>query len=97
VYDAILAHLLTLGPVHEDAVGVGVFLKRDRKLAEVRPRSRDVSLALYLPRPVADRRFAKVLGPTGTRVVHFLMLRDASEVDEQVRGWLTEAFLHASG
>jgi hypothetical protein len=24
-------------------------------------------------------------------------LRDASEVDEQVRGWLTEAFLHASG
>jgi hypothetical protein len=25
------------------------------------------------------------------------MLRDASEVDEQVRGWLTEAFLHASG
>jgi uncharacterized protein DUF5655 len=97
VYDAILAHLLTLGPVHEDAVGVGVFLKRDRKLAEVRPRSRDVSLALYLPRPVADRRFAKVLGPTRTRVVHFLMLRDASEVDEQVRGWLTEAFLHASG
>jgi hypothetical protein len=30
-------------------------------------------------------------------VVHFLMLRDASEADEQVRGWLTEAFLHASG
>jgi hypothetical protein len=23
--------------------------------------------------------------------------RDASEVDEQVRGWLTEAFLHAPG
>jgi hypothetical protein len=30
-------------------------------------------------------------------VVHFLMLRDASEVDKQVRGWLAEAFLHASG
>jgi hypothetical protein len=97
VYDAILAHLVTLGPVHEDAVGVGVFLKRDRKLAEVRPRSRDVLLGLYLPRPVPDRRFSKVLGPSAPRVVHLLPLRDAAEVDEQVRGWLTEAFLHASG
>src|SRR5215470_19772214 len=34
VYAAIQAHLLSLGPVHEDAVAVGVFLKRDRKLAE---------------------------------------------------------------
>ncbi len=25
------------------------------------------------------------------------MLRDPAEVDEQVRGWLTEAFLHSSG
>ena len=62
VYDAIAAHLLGLGPVHEDAVGVGVFLKRDRKLAEVRPRTRDVSLALYLPRPAHDPRFSRVLG-----------------------------------
>jgi len=97
VYDAILAHLRTLGPVHEDAVGVGVFLKRDRKLAEVRPRSGDVLLGLYLPRPVPDRRFSKVIGPSGPRVVHLLPLRDAADVDDQVRGWLTEAFLHASG
>ncbi len=97
VYDAILAHLQGLGPVHEDAVTVGVFLKRDRKLAEVRPRSRDVSLALYLPRPVRDPRIAKVLGPGGPRVVHFLFIRAPEEVDEQVRAWLTEAFLHASG
>lgn len=97
VYDAILAHLQDLGPVHEDAVSVGVFLKADRKLAEVRPRSRDVSLALYLPRPVRDPRIARVLGPAAPRVVHFLLLREPEEVDDQVRTWLTEAFLHASG
>lgn len=96
VYDAILAHLESLGPVHEDAVGVGVFLKRDRKLAEVRPRSRDVLLGLYLPRPVHDPRIAKVLAPGSPRVVHLLMLRSADEVDGQLRDWLTEAFLHAS-
>jgi hypothetical protein len=82
--------------VHEDAVGVGVFLKRDRKLAEVRPRSRDVSLALYLPRPVHDPRISRVLSPGAPRVIHILLLRDATQVDPQVREWLTEAFLHAS-
>jgi hypothetical protein len=97
VYDEIMAHLRGLGPVHEDAVGVGVFLKSDRKLAEVRPRSRDVSLALYLPRPVHDPRISRVLGQGGPRVVHVLLLHAAEDVDDQVRGWLTEAFLHASG
>ncbi|MDX6390657.1 MAG: hypothetical protein QOJ73_1720 [Streptosporangiaceae bacterium] len=96
VYDAIMAHLLDLGPVHEDAVGVGVFLKRDHKLAEVRPRSRDVSLALYLPRRVDHPRIGRVLGNSASRVVHLLLLREADDVDEQVRDWLTEAFLHAS-
>ena len=74
-----------------------VFLKRDRKLAEVRPRSRDVSLALYLPRPVRDPRIAKMYGPGAPRAVHMIFLREPGEVDEQVRGWLTDAFLHASG
>ena len=96
VYDAIMAHLLDLGPVHEDAVGVGVFPKRDHKLAEVRPRSRDVSLALYLPRRVNHPRISRVLGNSASRVVHLLLLREADDVDEQVRDWLTEAFLHAS-
>jgi hypothetical protein len=30
-------------------------------------------------------------------VVHVILLRGPGEVDGQVRGWLTEAFLHASG
>jgi hypothetical protein len=96
VYDAVLAHLLTLGPVHEDATRVGVFLKRDRKLAEVRPRSRDVSLALYLPRQVRSPRITRVIGAGTPRVVHLLSLRTAEDVDDEVRGWLSEAFVHAS-
>lgn len=95
IYDAILAHVESLGPVHEDAVSVGVFLKRDRKLAEVRPRSKDVWLGLYLPRSTPDPRFAKIW-PGGQRVVHTLLLREPADVDDQVCRWLTEAFLHAS-
>jgi hypothetical protein len=45
----------------------------------------------------AARRFSRVLGRSGPRVVHVLTLRTADEVDDQVRAWLTEAYLHASG
>ena len=51
LYDVILARLLLSGPVHEDAVSVGVFLKADRKIAEVRPMVRTVKVWVLLPRP----------------------------------------------
>jgi hypothetical protein len=41
-------------------------------------------------------RISRVLGNSASRVVHLLLLREADDVDEQVRDWLTEAFLHAS-
>jgi hypothetical protein len=95
-YDVILAHLLTLGPVHEDAVAVGVFLKHDRKLAEVRPRSRDLSLALCLPRRVHHPRIARIMNPDGQRVWNVLLVRTPDDVDDQVQQWLTEAYVYAS-
>lgn len=96
IYDSIVEYLDGLGTVHEDAVDVGVFLKRDRKLAEVRPRSADVELTLYLPRTVRDPRIARVLGAGGPRVVHQILLRGEEDVDDQVQRWLAEAFDYAS-
>jgi hypothetical protein len=92
VYDAIAAHLRTLGEIHEDAVKVGVFLKRDRKLAEVRPRSRDVLVYLFLPHPIETARIRPLRDTSGPRVTHRLALREPSEVDGEVRDWLTAAF-----
>lgn len=97
VYDAIVDHLATLGPVHEDAVSVGVFLKRERKVAEVRPRSADVLLLIFLPHRVENARIRPLPGSTGARVVHRLPLREAGDVDDAVRDWLTIAYHDASG
>lgn len=96
MYDAIVDHLRTLGPVHEDAVSVGVFLKTDRKLAEVRPRSADILVYLYLPLPVHDPRIRRIIGAGSARVVHELILREPAAVDDFVRDLLTRAFHHAS-
>ena len=94
-YDAIAAFLRGLGPVHEDAVGVGVFLKRERKLAEVRPMARSLSVELVLPRRVDDPRVVRHLPLAGGRIVHVLRLHSAEQVDDRLRDWLAEAYLAA--
>ena len=96
IYDAIVHHVRSIGPVHEDAVDVGVFLKSDRKLAEIRPHPRSLELALYLPFRVEGGRIRRVVSVGEGRHVHLLTLRQVGDVDEQVRDWLTLAFLAAS-
>ena len=53
IYGAVIEHLSSLGPIHEDAVNVGIFLKSDSKIAEFRPRVRSVLLGLYFPYEVS--------------------------------------------
>jgi hypothetical protein len=95
IYDRLMAHLEGLGPIHKDAVSVGVFLKGDRKFAEIRPMARSLSVALLLPRAVRDGRFTRVLRGSGGQAWHFLRLGSVAEVDEQVLDWLTEAYMNS--
>lgn len=96
IYDAVVAHVRSLGPVHEDAVQVGVFLKVRAKLAELRPKSRWLLLTLVLPRPLSGPRFAKVLQTAADSYVHFIKLASVDDVDDELRNWLSEAY-HAAG
>jgi len=92
VYRAVINHLNSLGPVHEDAVNVGIFLKSDRKIAEFRPRVRSVQLGLYLPYELSDDRIARALPAAADRVIHLINLTSANQVDDQLRDWLAEAY-----
>ena len=92
IYAAVITHLKTIGPIHEDAINVGIFLKSDRKIAEFRPRVRSVLLSLYLPYEVGDPRFARILPVAADRIVHVIKLTNADQVDDQLREWLSEAY-----
>ena len=92
IYVVVIDHLNSLGPVHEDAVSVGIFLKSDRKIAEFRPRVRSVLLSLYLPYEVTGPRIARTLPTAADRVVAMIKLISADQVDDQLREWLTEAY-----
>jgi hypothetical protein len=92
IYGAVIEHLSSLGPIHEDAVNVGIFLKSDRKIAEFRPRVRSVLLSVYLPYELIDARIARTLPAAEGRVIHLIKLTSADQVDDQLREWLTAAF-----
>jgi len=85
-YDTIVADLRELGELHEDAVKIGVFLKCERKLAEIRPRSKDLLVWIYLP-AVVDESLAQ--GRSGDRVLHRIAVR---ELTDEVRQWFRTAY-----
>ena len=94
-FNAILAHLSKLGPVHVDAVGVGVFLKSDSKLAEIRPMAR-LAVWLMLSHSIPSPRITRTLRASADRTASVIRIQGPSDVDDELRGWLTEAYDEAT-
>ena len=95
IYAGIVEHLRTLGPFHEDGVSVGVFLKRQRKFAEVRPMARALTLELVLPQALVSVKVMRHVRLSPTRVVHVIRLTTMDDIDFDLRGLLDEAYLAA--
>ena len=92
VFEVVRDHLASLGEVHVEPVSVGIFFKRGRTFAQLRPMTRWVALSFVLPRTVTSPRLARKVQAQGSRHHHVVNLRSPDEVDEVVRAWLTEAF-----
>jgi len=52
-------------------------------------------LSIAMPHEVTSNRFKEIAHPTPTVWMHHLELRDVSEVDDQVCGWLANAHENA--
>jgi hypothetical protein len=86
VFEVVHAH------IYVEPVSVGIFFKRGRTFAQLRPMTRWVALSLVLPRVVSDRRISRKVQSQGTRHHHVVNLRLPADVDDTVRAWLTEAY-----
>jgi hypothetical protein len=95
IFDAVMAHVATLGPVHVEPVSVGIFLKRAQTFAELRPKDRWVALSFSLPRKVQHERIIRKVMEYAGRYYHVANLRTPADFDERLRGWLTEAYLNS--
>jgi hypothetical protein len=92
ISDAVIAFVSDLGPVHVDAVEVGVFLKRASTLVEIRPQARALTLWIALDRPVESPRVTRHIRASSKRVVNVVKLKDIHDFDDHVRAWLAEAY-----
>ncbi|MCU1397648.1 MAG: hypothetical protein JWN62_757 [Acidimicrobiales bacterium] len=96
VFDAVMDHLATVGPVHADTVAVGIFLKNPRKFAELRPKQHWVAMSFALDRAARHRTITRKVVPYGGRFWHTANLAVPAEFDADLRELLTEAYLDAS-
>ena len=92
IYDAVMAHVTTLGQVHADAVQVGIFLKNPRKFAELRPMTKWVAISFSLRRRATHRTITRKVNEYNGRYWHVCNVRDPAEVDDALRALLTEAY-----
>jgi hypothetical protein len=52
-------------------------------------------LSIALPHELASARFKSLAHPSPSVWMHHLELAEPAEVDDEVRGWLAEAFANA--
>jgi hypothetical protein len=88
--EAVLATVRRHKDLAIEAVSVGVLVKRERTIVELRPKTRWLQLSFISPAAIASERIARTIElPRGT--AYFVRLRDRSDVDAELRGWLATA------
>src|SRR3954452_7981740 len=92
IFDAVMAHVSKLGPVHADAVQVGIFLKNPRKFAELRPMTKWVAISFSLSRRATHRTITRKVNEYNGRYWHVCNVSDVSQIDEDLLSLLTEAY-----
>jgi len=94
VFDAVLARLEAagVGPIHVEPVSVGIFLKRARTFAELRPMTRWVAISFGLPRRVTHPRITRKPVQYGNRWWHAANVRTPDDLDADLLGFLAEAY-----
>jgi len=95
IFEAVMAHLDTVGPVHVEPVSVGIFLKRAQTFAQLRPMRDWEALSFSLHRTVRHPLITRKVVEYSGRHYHVVNVRTADDLDDDIRGWLTEAYLAA--
>jgi hypothetical protein len=95
IFEAVMRHLDTVGPVHVEPVSVGIFLKRASSFAQLRPMTKWVALSFSLPHPVRHPRITRKVTAYHGRYHHVANLRGPEDLDDELRARLTEAYLSA--
>ena len=87
IFEAVWAHLDGLedddgNTVYVEPVSVGIFFKRRRTFAQLRPMTRWVALSFNLNRKLTSTRLSRKVIEHGGRHYHVVNIREPEEIDE---------------
>ena len=96
IFDAVVAHLETVGPVQLDVVSVGIFLKNPHKFAELRPRDRWVAGGFTLDRRATHPTITRKVVEHGRKFWHVANVSEPDQLDDALCDLLSEAYESAA-
>jgi len=92
IFEVVNAHLTNLGDVIVDPLSMGIKFKAGGTFVELRTMTKWVALCFSLRRKVTSNRMSRKVVEYGPKHYHVINLTDVSEIDDEILGWLTEAF-----
>ncbi|NNE11634.1 MAG: hypothetical protein HKN41_05235 [Ilumatobacter sp.] len=92
VFDAVMAHLSTVGPIDLDVVSVGIFLKNPHRFADLRPKDRWVAIGFSLDRRATHPLITRKVIAYGRRFWHVANVAAPEQLDDGLLALLTEAY-----
>jgi hypothetical protein len=95
VFEALMAHLATLGPVHVEPVSVGIFIKRDGSFMELRPMEHWVAMSFPLRRRAQHRTIVRKVMQWHGRYYHIANVRQPEDLDDALLDLITESYAGA--
>lgn len=98
IFDVVSTHLTGLGEVIVDPIAMGIMFKNGPMLCELRAKTKWTALGFSLRRRLESGRLSrKVVDYNNGKYFHVINLTDASLIDDEILGWLTEAYHVAGG
>jgi hypothetical protein len=97
VFEAVMAHVRTLGQVHADVVSVGIFLKNPQKFAELRPMTRWVAVSFPLLRVARHRTITRKVVEYSGKHWHTANVASPADIDGALLELISEAYALAAG
>lgn len=92
IFEAVMASLEGIGPIHVEPVSVGIFLKRARSFAQLRTMQRWTALSFSLDRAVTHPTITRKVVAYHGRYHHVANVASPDDLDDELIGWLAEAY-----
>jgi hypothetical protein len=97
IYEVVANHLTGLGDVIIDPIAMGIMFKNGPMCCELRAKTKWTALGFSLRRKLESGRLSRKVVDYGGKYFHVINIREPDEIDDEVLGWLTEAWHVAGG